>query len=103
MIVIMYSILCCIESPKELPTSRLKRASSGSMIQYGKLKGFLVQRGTPTRSLLWIVEKIDTQIKNCALQQVPSDTRALLVDNYITLAQDYLQTSAPPSSFKCTQ
>ena len=103
MILLMYSLMCCIDPPKELPPSRLQRASTGSMIQYGKLKGFLVQRGVPTKTLLWKVEKIDAQIKNCALQQIPSETRALLVDDHITLAQDYLQSSAPPSSFKCTQ
>lgn len=101
MIVLFCSLLCCIESPKELPPSRMKVASSGSMIQYGTLNGFLVQRGTPTRTLIWQVESITSEIKNCALEQVLSDTKALVITDNIKLAQDYLKISSPPSTFAC--
>ena len=102
MIVLLCSLLCCIESPKELPPSRMKAASSGSMIQYGTLNGFLVQRGTPKRALIWKVESITSNVKKCALEQVPSDARALVITDNLKLAQNYLKKSSPPSTFACT-
>ena len=101
MLINLYIILGCIESSKELPPSRLTVASSGSMIQYGDLQGFLVTRGKPARSLLWKVDKITSRMKNCALNQIPLHSKALLVDKNIALAQDYLKTSSTPSAFVC--
>ena len=103
MTISLYYFFCCIDTPKELPPSRLQVASTGSMIQYGTLRGFLVSRGIPDRAILWKVDKITTKIKNCALEQVPNDTKALLIENQISLAQDYLNISSPPSSFECTK
>lgn len=71
------------------------------MIQYGTLNGFLVQRGTPTRALIWKVESITSNVKKCALEQVPSDARALVITDNIKRAQDYLTISSPPSTFVC--
>ena len=99
----MHCILCCIDAPKELPPSRLNVASTGSMIQYGELRGFLVTRGNPVRSLLWKVDTITPQVTSCALEQVPSDAKALLIEHNVELAQNYLNISSPPSSFECTQ
>ena len=103
MMVLIYCIIGCIDNPKELPPSRLQVASHGSMIQYGDLRGFLVTRGNPVQSILWKVNNITPQIKNCALKQVPVDSKALIVENHIALAQSYLNTSTSPSWFKCTQ
>lgn len=60
-------------------------------------------RGNPIRSLLWKVDKITPHVTKCALQQVPSDAKALLVEDNVELAQNYLNISSPPSSFACTK
>ena len=98
----LHFLLSCVEPPKDLPPSRIKIASTGSMIQFGKLSGFLVTRGTPTKTELWQVEQITSKLKKCALEQVPSDTKALLVSSNLDLAQQYLQTNVSPTSFKCS-
>ena len=91
----------CIDPPKELPPSRIVSASTGSMIQFGDLRGFLVTRGEIHNALLWKVDRITAQNKQCALQQVPANTKALLIDHHIELAQTYLSTSSPPSPLVC--
>lgn len=101
MIVFWGLLWACIDPPKELPSSRITSASTGSMIQFGELSGFLVTRGKGTNALLWKVDKLTPKYKQCALAQVPNDTKALLVDQYVALAQTYLKLSTPPSPFVC--
>ena len=98
----LHFLLSCIEPPKELPPSRIKIASTGSMIRFGDLEGFLVTRGTPTKTVLWQVEEITSKLKKCALEQVPSDTKALLISSNLDLAKQYLKTDSPPTPFTCS-
>ena len=92
----------CIEAPKELPPSRFVHASTGTMIQFDSMRGFLVTRGEATQVLLWKVETLDEATKNCALQQIPNNTKALVIENHVEQAQAYLRNTITPSSFSCS-
>lgn len=99
---LFYTMLSsCIDSAKELPPSRFVHASTGVMIQYDTLRGFLVRRGEATQVLLWKVETLDDAVKTCALQQIPNNSTALVIDNHIELAQTYLRNAIDPIPFSC--
>ena len=69
----------CIESPLPLPPSRIITPSSGMMVQYGTLRGFLVKRGEVQKKHVWIVPQLDESHKQCALEQVAQNQQALLI------------------------
>ena len=73
---IVLPVVFMLSDSKRAPPSRMKVASRfhDSVWYIEWLPG---QRGTPTRTLLWQVVH-HLEIKNCALEQVPSDTKALV-------------------------
>ena len=93
--------LHCIEAAKELPPTRFQQASTGAMIQSNNLRGFIVSRGEPRQILLWKVDALNDIIKQCALTQIPNDTKALVIEDNIERAQQYLNTSSSPIEFSC--
>ena len=91
----------CIDSPKELPPSRLEVASKSMMIQYGKLKGFLIEKGAPQHIILWQVNELTEVVKTCAQRQTPMNSKALVITGHVDLAHSYLKINHNPTPLKC--
>ena len=97
------TLLGCLEAPLSLPPSRQWSPSSGMMVQYDGLKGFLVKRGEVETTHIWIAPQLDEHHKKCALLQVTQNTQALLILNKdIRKAQEhYASSSQPPQTLIC--
>jgi len=93
----------CIEEPKPLPPSRIPQISHAKMIQYGKLRGYLVQKGQPETTLLWTVTELNQKTKACATKQIQNNHTALIIesDMDIAQAQQYLSKIIAPEKFQC--
>jgi hypothetical protein len=75
------------------------------MIQFGELRAFLVTRGEERELFLWTVEQLNDQSKQCALEQIPSDSKGLVIEHNSNslLAQTYLKVTTAPISLVCPQ
>ena len=86
-------LTACLEQALPLPPSRLTQPSTGMMVQYSQLKGFLVSRGTPKEYYLWSIHTLDETTKKCALEKIPLHAQALMVrDQDIKYAHNYFST-----------
>ena len=98
----MISLLwACMESPLPLPPSRLVSPSSGMMVQYGTLQGYLVKRGEVQQRLIWVSEILSDEIKRCALDKVKQDTQALVVTTKFLPQAQTKYPSSIPMKFTC--
>ena len=89
MLYLFFVLLGCTDPPsKELPPSKLQPMVQGQMIQYNKLKGFLVHQSSENADI-WMVPKVTSTIRDCA--QKSSKTVLVIADSTKKqMAIDYL-------------
>ena len=75
----IWLLYACHEPALPLPPSRLYPASSGMMVQYGQLQGFLVSRGKAQKYYIWTVHVLNDKSKACALSTIEYQAQALVV------------------------
>ncbi|MEC7983535.1 MAG: hypothetical protein VX278_00140 [Myxococcota bacterium] len=88
----MIWMLACLDSPKELPRSRVDAPVSAQMVEYGSLKSFMITKGEPSSAIVFQTDTLDDASKNCALKQAPENTISLVISNPSdsNLAKQYL-------------
>ena len=88
----MIWILACLDSPKELPHSRVEAPVSARMVEYGSLKSFMTAKGEPSFGFVFQADALDSASKNCALKQAPENSISLVISDPSdsNLAKQYL-------------